>query len=89
MISTEPDLTKLADFVNNKVPDATYFDIPYITKEQVISLINDLDASKVIGIDGIGPTIIKLAAHSLYPVKTDLINKSTDSGSFPSHTKNA
>ena len=87
--STEPDLTKLEDFVNNKVPDATYFNIPYITTEQVLSVINDLDASKAIGLDGIGPKIIKLAAHSLSPVITDLINKSIDSGSFPSQMKNA
>ena len=87
--STEPDLTKLEDFVNNKVPDATYFNIPYITTEQVLSVINDLDASKAIGLDGIGPKIIKLAADSLSPVITDLINKSIDSGSFPSQMKNA
>ena len=43
--STNPDLTKPEDFVNNKVPDATYFNIPYITTEQVLSVINDLDAS--------------------------------------------
>ena len=87
--STEPDLTKLEDFVNNKVPDATYFNIPSITTEQVLSVINDLDASKAIGLDGIGPKIIKLAAHSLTPVITDLINKSIDSGSFPSQMKKA
>ena len=39
---------------------AAYFNIPYITTEQVLSVINDLDASKAIGIDGIGPKIIHL-----------------------------
>ena len=31
-----------------------FFNIPYITTEQVLSVINNLDAYKVIGTDGIG-----------------------------------
>ena len=34
------DLTKLIDYVNNKVPDNTYFNIPGFTTEQVVSVIN-------------------------------------------------
>ena len=82
-------LTKLTDFVNNKVPDTTYFNIPYITTEQVLSVIKALDASKATGLDGIGPKIMKLAANCLSPGIADLINKSIDSGSFPSQMKNA
>lgn len=87
--TTELDLTKLTDFVNNKVPDTTYFNIPCITTEQVFSVINSLDASKATGLDGIGPKIIKLAANCLSPVIADLINKSINSGSFPSQMKSA
>ena len=36
------DLTKLIEYVNNKVPDNTYFNIPCITTEQVFSVINSL-----------------------------------------------
>ena len=37
------DLTKLIEYVNNKVPDNTYFNIPCITTEKVFSVINSLD----------------------------------------------
>ena len=86
---TELALTKLTDFVNNKVPDTTYFNIPYITTEQVLSVIKALNASKATGLDGIGPKIMKLAANCLSPGIADLINKSIDSWSFPSQMKNA
>ena len=57
--TTELDLKKFTYFVNNKVPGSTYFNIPFITTEQVFSFINSLDTSKATGLDGIGPKIIK------------------------------
>ena len=81
------DLIKLIEFVNNKVPDNTYFNIPYIATEQVFSVINSLDTSKATGLDGIGLKINKLAANCPSPVIADLINKSIYSGSFPSQTE--
>ena len=53
------DLTKLIEYVNSKVSDNTYFNIPCITTEQVFSVINALDTCKATGLDGIGPKIIK------------------------------
>ena len=81
--ATELDLSKLT-FVNNKVADTTFFQLPYITTEQVLLVINSLDPSKATGLDGISPKIIKMAANCLSPVIADLINKSINSGSFPS-----
>ena len=60
--STDPDLTHLThltNFVNDKVPKGVYFQIPNITQEQVSASIMALDSSKAIGLDGIGPRIIK------------------------------
>ena len=85
--TTDLDLTKLTDFVNNKVPERIYFDIPSITTKQVLSFIGSLDPSKATGLDGIGPKIIKMAANCLSPIIGGLINKSINSGSFPSQMK--
>ena len=68
LIVSIPDLCRLYYFVNNKVPDFTYFDISCITTEQEGSVNNLLDTSKATGCDGIGPEIIKLAANCLSPV---------------------
>lgn len=85
--TSDLDHTKLTDFVNNKVPENTYFNIPYITIEQVSTFISSLDPSKATGLDGIGPKIIKMAANCLSPIIAGFINKSINSGSFPSQMK--
>ena len=85
------DLIKLIDYVNKKVQDNTYFNIPCITTEQVhvFSVINAIDTSKATGLDCIGPKIIKLAANRLSPVIADLIHQIINSGSFSSQLKSA
>ena len=83
------DHTKLINYVNNKSPDNTYSNIPYITTEQVFSVINAIDTSKATGLDCIGMKIIKLAANCLSPVIAELKNKTINSGSFSSHLKSA
>ena len=60
--TSDPDLSKLQDFVNSKVPNNISFKLPYITNEQVESYISALDTSKATGLDGLGPKIIKSAA---------------------------
>ena len=85
--TTDLDLTKLTDFVNNKVTERIYFDIPSITTEQVLSFIGSFDTSKATGLDGIGHKIIKMAANCLSPIIAGLINRSINSGSFPSQMK--
>lgn len=81
------DAKKISDFVNAKVPINTHFSIPFITSEQVLSHINNLDASKSTGLDGLGPRIVKLAAHSIAPSIAMLINKSITLGQVPSQMK--
>ena len=81
------DVTKLQEFVNNKVPENIHFSIPFITIDQVASYSHLLDPSKATGLDGLGPKIIKLAANSLSLHIAALINKSIISGTFPSELK--
>ena len=85
--TSEPDLSKLQDFVNGKVPDNVSFKLPYITCDQVASYISALDPSKATGLDGLGPKIIKLASNLLSPIVAAHINKSINSGTFPSQLK--
>ena len=85
--SCQPDLSKLQDFVNNRVPDNVSFKLPYITTEQVASYISALDPSKATGLDGLGPKIIKMSSCILSPIIAALINKSINTGTFPSQLK--
>ena len=83
----DTDFNKLKHFVDSKVPNNTYFKIPVITSEQVCRIISTLDSSKAIGLDGIGPRIIKLIDRLLSPSIAALINKSILTGRFPDQFK--
>ena len=83
------DADKLKSYVNSKVPENISFRIPLISTEKVKSYILKLDPTKATGIDGLGPKIIKLAAHALAPSIAMLMNKSILTGSFPSQLKQA
>ena len=80
---------KISQYVNNKIPNDTFFTIPFITPEQVTNYINKLDCSKATGLDGIGPRILKIAACAISPSIAKLINKSIATGCFPSQLKQA
>ena len=83
----DTDLTELKKFVDGKVPSDTYFRIPNITPEQVSCIISALDPSKAIGLDGLGPRVLKLVGHILSPSIAALINKSILTGMFPDQLK--
>ena len=85
--SLDLDLTHLTNFVNDKVPNGIYFQIPNITPEQVSASIMALDSSKAIGLDGVGPRIIKSVANILSLSIAALINKSNTTGKFPDKLK--
>ena len=73
---------KISQYVNNKIPNDTFFTIPFITPEQVTNYINKLDCSKATGLDGIGPRILKIASCAISPSIAKLINKSIATGCF-------
>ena len=82
-----PDFNKLNEYISSKVPSHISFTVPHITTQQVLEFIHGLNPNKATGLDGIGPRILKMAAHVLAPSITSLINKSIDTSYFPSQLK--
>ena len=82
-----PTFSKLEDYVQSKLPSNVYFTVPYITIQQVSEFIYAPDPAKATGLDGLGPRILKLAAHILAPSITSLINKNIETSTFPSNLK--
>ena len=70
-----PDLSKLENFVNSKIPDNVNFKIPHTISDQELSYISTLDPLKATGLDELGPKIIKSAACILSPIIAAHINK--------------
>ena len=77
----------LENFINSKVPNDVQFKIPIITPEQISTIINALESSKAMGLDGLGPRILKSISCALSPSLADLINKSLATGCFPDRLK--
>ena len=80
---------KIRNFVENKMPTDTFFNILFITTEQVSTYINKLDSSKATGLDGLGPRVLKMAVSVISPSISMLINKSISTGIFPFQLKQA
>ena len=81
------DLTKLINFINNKIPEYIHFKIPPITTQQVSSFIKNLDSTKATGLDGLGPRLLKTIKNIISPSIAAIINKSLTSGKFPNKLK--
>ena len=58
-----------------------------ITIQQESEFKYALDPAKATGLDGLGPRILKMAAHILAPSITSLINISIETYTFPSNLK--
>ena len=83
----ETDINCFENFTPNKVPDNVLFEIPNITPVQVSTIINTLDPSKAIGLDGLGPRVLKSICSVLSHSLAILINKSIATGCFPDQLK--
>ena len=83
----DTDISHLENLVHDKVPHEVYFKIPSITPVQVSTIINALDPSKAIGLDGIGPRVLKSVCAVLSESLALLINKSIATGCFPDQLK--
>ena len=79
----------IKNFVNDKVHRHTFLSIPYITTEQVFAYMNKLEPTKATGLDGLGPSFLKNSDAVIEPSIAILINKSIDTGIFPSQRKQA
>lgn len=81
------DLTKLINFINDRIPEYIHFKIPPITTQQVSSFIKNLDSTKATGLDGLGPRLLKTIKNIISPSIAAIINKSLTSGKFPNKLK--
>ena len=61
------DLTKLINFINDRIPEYIHFKIPPITTQQVSSFIKNLDSTKASGLDGLGPRLLKTIKNIISP----------------------
>ena len=72
----------LNQFINDTFPSDVYFNIRFVTSEQVQSYIKVLDPSKATG-----PEIFKLAINNRSPIIANLIDKSIHTGQFLNEMK--
>jgi hypothetical protein len=87
--SCDPDLTKLCNFINSKIPDDTMFDIPDFTVSDVNKNITQLNVKKSTGIDGLPARFLVMSADIISPSITYILNMSLHAGIFPSIWKTA
>ena len=65
------------------------FTLSQISSERVLKLLQTLDVSKAIGLDGIPNNLLKIAAPYIYRSLTDLFNFSLKTKTFPCEFKTA
>ena len=80
------DFKHITGYVDSKVPSNTFFSIPEITISVVRNFLVNLDVTKAIGLECIGPKLRKIAPDVLSPGINYLDNKS---GIFPQPWKEA
>ena len=82
--TTEEDTSKLESFVSSKLENyITQFNIPNITVEDTLRLIENLPSGKATGPDDISARVLKLVAPVFcYPLSR-LFNLSLEKGYFP------
>ena len=68
-------------------PNKTRMALSPITESEVSTLIQELDASKSVGVDEIPPKIIKWSSSVLTPILTSLFNKCMVAGIYPDSLK--
>ena len=86
---THPDLSRLQDYINDKIPPDILFHIPPINHQFVLEQLQNLDVSKGSGLDGISPKLLKLSSTFISRSILTIFNKSITSCKFPSIWKEA
>ena len=64
---TLSDNELLINFIQLKVPNTTEFNIPLTNLSFIRTFLSNLNVNKSIGLDNIGPRILKLSANVLGP----------------------
>ena len=80
---------KLKQYVDGKVPNKKYFEIPQISREFVIKYLNTMPVKKGTGLDDIQGLFLKSAATPLSDSIVKICNLSIQSGVFPHMWKHA
>ena len=77
------------DFIEFMRPSSStnVFRFQHVNYDMVYNLLQKMDTSKATGLDGISPTILKLAAPVISKFLTEIFNKSIDTGIFPDSWK--
>lgn len=88
-MSTSTNLSKLLNFVNNKISQNTQFAIPPVKMNELLQDLLNLDINKSTGTDNIGPKILKVSAPFIVSPLTYIFNRIIDSGIYPNILKNA
>ena len=86
--SSIPDLSPLANFIENRIPPNVSFELKPINHLIVQKELQALQP-KAVGLDGVGQRILKLSAPIIASSVSKIINTSITSGKFPSQWKNA
>ncbi|CAB3983518.1 RNA-directed DNA polymerase from mobile element jockey [Paramuricea clavata] len=63
------------------------FEIPHISPEKVLQMLNSMPANKATGADGLSPKLLKIAAPSISSSVARLINHCISTNTFPSRWK--
>ena len=88
-MSTSTNLSKLLNFVNNKISQNTQFAIPPVKMNELLQDLLHLDINKSTGTDNIGPMILKVSAPFIVSPLTYIFNRIIDSRIYPNILKNA
>ena len=88
-MSTSTNLSKVLNFVNNKISQNTQFDIPPVKINALLQDLLHLDINKSTGTDNIGSMILKVSAPFNVSPLTYIFNRIMDSGIYPNILKNA
>ena len=79
-MSISTNLSKLLNFVNNKVSKNTQFAIPPAKMNELLQDFLNLHINKSTGTDNIGPMILKVSAPFIVSPLTYIFNRIIDSG---------
>jgi hypothetical protein len=88
-MSTSTNLSKLLNFVNNKISQNTQFGIPPVKMNELLQDLLHLDINKSTGTDNIGPMILKVSAPFIVYPLTYILNRIIDNGIYPNILTNA
>ena len=80
---------ELLDFISEKLPHSTLFDIPMVNEQQIERALLSMNINKATGIDHVSAKYLHMATPVLKRHLCRIINTSITSGTFPSLWKHA